>query len=590
MGIKHPLEGRQLIVEKGTFAIISSLLSQDNDAGTKLLVALSNCTEVKLSHGMKAIHHGHYLAENIIGADIIFTRDYYEDLLCDIRSQFRCVMIGNPGIGKSQFQFYYLARIMNPDLFGELPPDYNGCTDSPKIVVRQDGVDMTVYDIENRVAYKCVASKLLLECFDPKSTLYLYEPGELKAEPFFSGVKLPTLATVSPDSKRYKEFTKNGGLKMFMPTYTSDELSAAGDYLLKQSHLSEAMKDLYSPVNIAKRHDEFGGIFRHVLPSSVKLLQDYYEKRRLAIGNCNAKNILSNINSIEVEDGTETVSSFVMAMIVERSGEGRFRKYKTDFVSVDVQRQVESKVLAVSLEERIVVLMKNDQSGADDVRSRFLYEGVLATMFTTPPGVNWTCKNAQSGKWGEYKLKLKSTIRGSCPKFSDMDCDVLYWPSEDNFPAVEFFYRSVQDRLIAFQVTRQQSNAAKVITESAYRSFLGRVGLEDSTNVTLILAPSPTKANESSINFVPTVKVPGLKADTTLMNMNLEKLLSYASENLFNITYNEFPTKKLFVDELRRLHGLARQSVSTSTITWPEYDVLQIPTDYKRNIEESKGR
>ena len=48
--------------------------------------------------------------------------------------------------------------------------------------------------------------------------------------------------------------------------------------------------------------------------------------------------------------------------------------------------------------------------------------------------------------------------------------------------------------------------------------------------------------------------------------------------------------KKLFVGELRRLHGLAKQAVSTSTITWPEYDVLQIPTDYNRNIEESKGR
>ena len=589
MRIKHPLEGRQLIVKEATFASqFSSTLSPEDD-GSKLLVALSNCTEVTVSKSlkMKAVHCGHYLDGNIIGPDIIFTRDYYEDLLCDIRLQFKCVMIGNPGIGKSQFQMYYLMRIMNPDLFGELPPDYNGCTDSPKIVVQQAGDTMTVYDIENRLAYYLdSASRGLLLCFDPKLTLYLFEPAELKQEPFYHGVQSPTLATVSPDSRRYKEFTKNGAIRVYMPTYTCDELLAAGDYLMKQSHFPKAMKDLYSPVKIAKRHDEFGGIFRHVLPSSVKVLQDYYEKRRLAIDNCNAKDILSNRNSIE----DETVSSFVMAMIVERSGEGRFRNYKTDFVSVDVQRQVETKVLAVSLEERIVVLMKNDQSGADDVRSRFLYEGVLATMFTTPPGVNWTCKNAQSGKWGEYKLKLKSTIRGSCPKFSDMDCDVLYWPSEDNFPAVEFFYRSPQDRLIAFQVTRQRSNAAKEITESAYSSFLGRVGLEDSTNVTLILAPSPTEANESSINFVPTDKVPGLKADTTLMKMTLKKLSSYASKNHFNITSDEFPSKKLFVEELRRLHGLAKQSVPTSTIIWPEYYVLQIPTDYKRNIKEIKGR
>ena len=330
---KHPLEGRQLIVQDAFFASLSEKLVR-NDPSSELLVALSRCTEVKLSHGMRAIHCGHNIEGVFIGADIIFTRDFYEDFLCDIRLHHKkCCTVGNPGIGKSQFLFYYLARIMNPDLFGELPPNFNGCTDSPKIVVRQVGTTMTVYDIERAVAYVGEASSSLLECFDPEVTLYLFEPAQWETDqPFFSEIDHSTLATISPDSTRYKEFCKNGATQMKMPIYTRDELLAAGDYLLKQSHFPEAMKDLYSPLNIAKRHDEFGGIFRHVLPTSVKSLETYYKKRQLAIDNCNAKEILSNRYSIE----GERVSSFVLAMIVVKSGEGRFSKYAIDFVSVDI--------------------------------------------------------------------------------------------------------------------------------------------------------------------------------------------------------------------------------------------------------------
>jgi hypothetical protein len=153
-------------------------------------------TEVKLSHGMRAIHCCTDLEEGTIGADILFIRDFYEDLLNLIRSVRNCVLIGNPGIGKSQFQFYYLARIMNPELFGGLTPDFNGCTDAPKLVIRQQSKTMTVYDVERAVAYECETNELLLECFDPKVTLYLFEPAESRDKPFWSGLKLPSLRSL----------------------------------------------------------------------------------------------------------------------------------------------------------------------------------------------------------------------------------------------------------------------------------------------------------------------------------------------------------------------------------------------------------
>ena len=556
------------------------MLSQD-DSGTKLLVALSsNCTIVKIPmSNMTAIHCGHNLSKSSLGADILFTRDFYENLLYDIRAQLRCVLIGNPGIGKSQFQFYYLARIMNPDLFGPLPPDSNGCTDAPKIVIRQVDNAMTIYDIERRVAYESTtASRELLKCFDPNLTVYFYEPGgEKEQEPFFSGLELPIFSTVSPNSKRYKEFTKNKAVKKYMPTYVCDELLAAGNYLLKENCVPDNMNALYSAKEIEKRHTEFGGIIRHVLPTSIEDLDGFRENRRLAIGNCNAREIMSSINTIE--DGQ--VSSYIMAMDVERSGPNRFKKLKTVFISPDVEQQVERKVMEITLQERIELLMKNDQSGADDVRSRFLYESVLSTMFTTPPGVNWTFREAQSKEWKEYRLELKRIIRGPCPKFNEMESGVLYWPSEDSFPAVEFFYKSVKGRLIAFQVTRQQSNVKK-ITESAYRLFLQRVDLEDSTNVTLILVPLPAMANESSIGFVPFDTVPRVLSDSSLRKKTHKELSAYGLQNGFSI---KFTKKAEFISEFRLFQVEAGQSASTpSTITWPEYSVLQVPTDYNCNI------
>ena len=63
-----------------------------------------------------------------LGPQKLFVRQFYPDLLSEIRENKRSVLIGNPGIGKSFFQYYYLARILNPSLFGPLPPDCYGST------------------------------------------------------------------------------------------------------------------------------------------------------------------------------------------------------------------------------------------------------------------------------------------------------------------------------------------------------------------------------------------------------------------------------------------------------------------------------
>ena len=146
--------------------------------------------------------------------------------------------------------------------------------------------------------------------------------------------------------------------------------------------------------------------------------------------------------------------------------------------------------------------MKNDSSGTHSVQSGFLYEYALATLFTTPPGVIWTQRIALADEWVEFKLQLRSMERGSCPKFEDMVCNVLFWPSDDNFSAVEFFYKSEEGNLMAFQV-RRQINEEKVLTVSAHEHFLEKVNLQHSTKVILHLVQTPVMAKSSSIKFIP---------------------------------------------------------------------------------------
>jgi hypothetical protein len=77
----------------------------------------------------------------------LFIRSFYESLLRVIRSLRHVVLIGNPGIGKSVFQYYYLARILNIDTLGPLPADSFGSTDPPHYVIRQIGSFFEIYDI-----------------------------------------------------------------------------------------------------------------------------------------------------------------------------------------------------------------------------------------------------------------------------------------------------------------------------------------------------------------------------------------------------------------------------------------------------------
>eukprot|EP01036_Dinobryon_divergens_P035214 gene35214-45607_t len=88
---------------------------------TQFIKALSTCTMSQLDCGLQLltlpseiVFPGVYLKSS---ARYLYCRRFYPELLKRIRACRRTVLLSNPGTGKSMFQWYYLARVLNPDAF-----------------------------------------------------------------------------------------------------------------------------------------------------------------------------------------------------------------------------------------------------------------------------------------------------------------------------------------------------------------------------------------------------------------------------------------------------------------------------------------
>jgi hypothetical protein len=479
-----------------------------NPAMTDLLVKLATCTKESISSDVDIIRIGEDASVSMksLSPSTLYVRKFYPDLLADIRKRERSALIGNPGVGKSFFQFYYLARIMNPDLYGPLPPDCFGSTEPPKVVIRQEGTaSMTVFDIANRTADVVPGiPKLLFMCFDPKTTLYLMEPEISITEPHIESMSVPTLITASPLLARYKEFCKNGGDKLFMPVFTLPELLAIGQFLVSTGRVPEDLLKEYTPAAISERFAIFGGILRHVLPLTLTYLKQCLQSRTKAIRRCDAHALLV---AYDIEDAD--ISHHIMHYNVKTTGSDRYTHYTLDFVSPSVVTELQGKLTACSTAEKVLALRRNDETAFMDEACAKLYEDVVAALLTTDNGVSWpkrdvrvggTAKGASKGWTDQDDFKLGGIAHGKPPLFADMKLNTLYVPLKSNFSFVDFMCKVNDNQLVAFQVTRLRKGV-KEISPHAPQLFMEELGLSDLSSLRFVLIPRPSFADRAVLNF-----------------------------------------------------------------------------------------
>jgi len=368
---------------------------------------------------------------------------------------------------------------------------------------------------------------------DYQKSLYLMEPGtKVKIGPYLEDV--PTLITVSPDTSRYDEFQKNGGVYFYMPCYTEQELLTIGNYLRGNkdvnppipSRLPEGMDEEYTEESLKNRFKQFGGIIRHVLPLSTQNLDDTKAEQKQAIRevieNNQAVHILS---SSTIED--KKLSHFIAQYQVPIKTEGnkiRFRKPTLEITSQDIRDQLVAELGKFSIQDKIDTLISNDNTNSFKGLTFKLFEKLFTQMIISENGI--TCQQQElklfkSGEmpttekeifekkykaspesWTPYTLKLPTLVEGPSPPYSDMECDTLYYPTIENHSFCEFFYKDRENgTLVVFQLTRQISGP-KYITQSAFTQFLKSIKFpkdQISKQFKLIFVPGPNQAETMSI-------------------------------------------------------------------------------------------
>jgi len=184
----------------------------------------------------------------------------------------------------------------------------------------------------------------------------------------------------------------------------------------------------------------------------------------------------------------------------------RFQDPSLDFVSDTVLERLQNEFLKVNINAKIKTLIANDETGTMNSACPKLYEEVISEKMTSKEGLD--CKQqelslsqqtiSQEGKphvdnWKDHNFKVKDLILGASPPYNEMKKETLYYPTRQNFPFVEFFYKDADENLVAFQVTRQET-PPKYISRSAFAEFLEGINFPEDqvgTKLKLILIPSP---------------------------------------------------------------------------------------------------
>ena len=395
-----------------------------------------------------------------VAGDTIYERDFYPQLVRDIRTlRLRVLLLGNSGVGKTMFQYYLLARYMNPALFDDMgsvlpvEPILFGSAAPPKVVIRHLPGEFHVLFLDECVAHY-VSSQEVLKCFDPATTLYFFEPDvTTNVEPVRISHELPTLATVSPNEGRYKQF-RNYATTMYCPVYTKEELLAIGRDMRQPARCPRSnLHDLYSDNNISQRFDLYGGIFRFVLPSTVSAASQDEDNRKAFFQETDFTAIVDVPSSEIVHHAAGT---FALLYDVCRRDDGTwdFLRHSFKYAGMEVERKIREAYTKMDVAKMLQALRNADEFDTKGDNIPWKLEEVVAQYLTASSGVCWELRSV-----GTCTAKVPPRLEGklkrvdAAVRYEDMEVNTLYRPLESSFPFCDMMYKDEEDTLVCIQVS-----------------------------------------------------------------------------------------------------------------------------------------
>jgi hypothetical protein len=527
-----------------------SAVPRIHDSLTALLKGLACSTVDVVGEGVRAIRIGNnatFLIGNALAGDTIYERSFYPQLVSAIRGlDRRVILISNPGTGKSVFQYYLLARYLNPSLFKDegVPPPKRvkfgprEGGEAPKVVIRHmPNVGMEVWFLEQQVVHIVKAKNVdisVLNCFDPETTMYFFEPGETTGiEPYGRVNAFSTLETVSPDLSRYKEFRKIA-TRAYMPVFTKDELLAMGrDMRGRPDFPKKKLDKLYTDQGINDRFDVFNGIIRHVLPKSQNDVETSHKEREKAIQTVDAISFLYG----DIEDGKVSHYLAVYEVDKKENGDYDFTSHTLKSVAPDVKTTLEKKIKQISLVEKINVMEHFVAGGTNKFDSvALVYESLIADHLASDGGVEWEQRSVsiaadpsakaikatkkappQSAPEASHPATVKLNVKlvkseDTVPLFAEMKPNVLYRSLNKSFPFCDMLYLknsgsdATKKKLVCVQVSIE-GKGKRNVDLGVFSKFCERLGWgptptpEQLAIIEYVYCPLPSLADKASVIF-----------------------------------------------------------------------------------------
>jgi len=422
----------------------------------------------------------------------------------------RAVLIGNPGVSKSWFQWYMMYRLVSED-------EYN-----TKLIIRQVGTRKVDFyfprpEKGKPTAFTSLHSNLssleLVSHLDPETSVYLFEPGNSVIEPEYDvNYDIRLFSTCSPNEVRYKEFCKNGAMKVYMPCWTLKELKSVG------SHIAEGnsdLKDLMHPQAIEKRYKRFGGIIRYVIPTSEGFLNTVKAKQNSVLKVTTAVDAFAPYANIEKsDDQKKNISHFILTYDVEYGDKyKKGMKYEefTGFRMKIASEYVKNSLAVDITEQDLLVAIKSLQGMLKygHTQDPLLFETVVYNSIIKCQHYKWQVFDQEEWIDHDWGLNKKKNVNihikngefvedGKKMCVENLKPGILYRPALKNFPVADMFFVKEKDvdkkekEVFAIQVTFSSTHTIK---KTAYEAFYKGLQLDPKTDaVTFYIVSSSTNA------------------------------------------------------------------------------------------------
>ena len=495
-----------------------------DDQGVQLLKALKTSKEVPILSSQQEYNRDRWVNTVTVNEPLlpglpgellpetIIIRSFYNRLAQQLLNYHWSVLLGNPGVSKSWFQWYLLYVIASKKVGPGLHVDIRD--QPPTVVVRQNASSYMTYYFpqteEPQVYETFQVTPALLHYLDPSTTLYLFEPASALIHPYYNVFNGKIIATCSPDERRYKEFVKNKATMFYMPGWTLDELQLVGEHMLTENQNQEVD---CSPKAIETRYRRFGGIIRHVFPSNMTDLLQSENKQESELNDLKLADVFAPYRSIEKRDSNkQNVSHYLLQYCVEYDKPCKYKKDKPLQDKLEFT-QFSMQIASDYVEERVNKMGLNDQELLESIQTlKLMFQGgtpkvsklfetvVYHTIANQQLGFSWQIFD--SGEWKNHKWDITKAkmIDKDCENVINMEPGILYRPVDPKFPGADFVFvkekKSNERRKRAFgiQVTFQKDHHKK--SESVYQKLYQRLGMDPyNDEITVYLITHPTNVD-----------------------------------------------------------------------------------------------